>query len=49
MFELVVIWWNGEKDIFEYDTREEAEQGGRNIKTACGNQVEWYGVRPKYF
>ena len=45
MYELVVIWSNGDKDVYTYATKEEAEQGGKNMIFALGGQVAWYGVR----
>ena len=47
MFELVIIWDTGDKDIYEYTTREDAERAGKNMKTALGDQVAWYGTRRK--
>lgn len=47
MFELVVIWENGDKDIYEYPTEEQALKAGANMVLALGAQVAWYGVRPK--
>lgn len=47
MFELVVVWDNGEKDVYEYATEEKAEQAGANMKMALGNQIRWYGSRRK--
>ena len=44
-YELVVIWATGEKDIFSYNSREEAEKAGAGMLTALGNQIDWYGVR----
>lgn len=46
-YELVIIWTTGEKDTYEYDTREAAEKSGRNMKMALGNQIAWYGTRQK--
>ena len=45
-WELVVIWWDESKSIYEYYTKEEAEQGGRNMSMALGTGIQWYGVRP---
>jgi hypothetical protein len=45
-YELVVIWENGDNDVYEYDSRDRAEQSGDGMKTALGNQIAWYGVRP---
>lgn len=47
MFELVVIWSDGNRDVFEYRTRSEAEDAADNMRMACGNQVSWCGVREK--
>lgn len=48
MFELVVIWDTGEKDIYEYPTEDEAEQAGHNMVMAFGKQIQWYGTRKKW-
>lgn len=45
MFELVVIWSSGEKDIYEYQTEERAEAAGKGMKLAFGNQIAWFGTR----
>lgn len=48
MYELVIIWENGDKDVYEYESREKAEEIGRGYKElAFGDQVTWYGVRKK--
>lgn len=46
-YELVIIWYNGEKEIHAYNTKEKAEEIGQGMKMAFGNQVQWYGVRKK--
>ena len=46
MFELVIIWSSGEKDIFPYATRERAEEIEEGYKMAFGLQVAWSCVRP---
>lgn len=46
--ELVVIWMDGSRDVYEYDSVEEADRGARNIKMAFGGQVAWCGVREKW-
>ena len=45
MFELIVIWSTGEKDVYSYNSREEAETAGNGMKMAFGNQISWCGVR----
>ena len=45
MWELVIVWDSGEKQVFKHDTEEDAEKGGRNMKMAFGNQIQWWGTR----
>lgn len=47
MYELVIIWENGDKDIYEYDTQERADRAGAEMKFAFGRQISWYGTRKK--
>ena len=44
MYELVIVWDTGEKEIHAYNTQEEAEIIGQGYKTAFGSQV-WYCTR----
>ena len=46
-WELVIQWENGDKDVFEYPTREAAEDAMEGYKIAFGNQVAWMGTRRK--
>ena len=46
MYELVIVWDTGEKEVFTYNTEEEAEKAGEGYKTAFGQQI-WYCVRDK--
>ena len=45
MWKLVVIWDNGDKDIYEYSTEQEAENAAQGMRTAFGHQIRWAGVR----
>lgn len=45
MYELIIVWDNGDKDIYTYNTQEEAERGADNMRMAFGNQVTWAGTR----
>lgn len=45
MYELVVIWYNGDKNIYTYDDRDEAEQAESNIRMAFGEQVSFTCIR----
>ena len=47
MFELVVIWETGEKEVYAYSTEERAEHAGREMKKAFGNQIAWTGTRKR--
>lgn len=44
-WELVVIWEDGDGVTYTYDTEAEAEEAGKGMKMALGNQIKWYGVR----
>ena len=46
-FELVVVWENGDKDVYTYDTEAQASEAGDGMKVAFGDQIEWYGTRPQ--
>lgn len=46
-YELVIIWYTGEKDVHKYFTREEAEKAEHGMRTAFGNQIDWSCVREK--
>lgn len=47
MWELVIIWNGGDKDITAFETKEEAEKAEINMRMAFGNQVDWSCVRRK--
>lgn len=49
MWELVIKWASGDKTIYSYDTRAEAERAGDGMETALGEQINWYGVRPRKY
>lgn len=46
-YELVVIWDNGDKNVYEYATEEKAEEGAERMKMAFGHQIAWTGTRRK--
>lgn len=46
-YEVVVIWDDGRKDVYEYGTKEKAENIAQGYKMAFGNQIAWTGVRVK--
>lgn len=45
MYELVIIWSDGEKTIEVFDTEEQALKGADNMRFAFGSQIQWVGVR----
>lgn len=47
MYELIVLWSTGEKDVFEYETKEDAAKGADNMRMAFGNQIQWTGINRK--
>lgn len=48
-FELVIIWSNGDKEIWEYQMEEEAKEVEEGMYVAVGNQISWSCVRPQMF
>ena len=48
-WELVIVWaYPMETSVYEYDSKDEAEQAQRGMLMANGNQISWSCVRPKY-
>ena len=47
MYELVIVWSDGDKSIYAYDTEQDAENGAANMRMVFGNQITWAGIRPK--
>lgn len=43
-FILGIVWDTGEREIFQYTTREEAEEVERGYKMAFGNQIQYTWV-----
>ena len=46
-YELVIEWANGDRDVYEYATKELAEKAKEGMKMALGNQIAWMGTRRK--
>jgi len=44
-YELVLIWSTGDKDIYEYESREDAYAAAENMIVANGTQISWWCVR----
>jgi len=45
MWELIVIWDDGQKDVMAYCTEKEAEEAGKGYRMAFGRQISWIGIR----
>ena len=46
-YELVVKYEDGEVEIDEFDTMEQADRAQEGVEMACGNQIVWTCVRPQ--
>ena len=46
MFELIIIWDSGEKEVYTYSTKEEAESIENGYKIAFGSQV-WTAINER--
>ena len=44
-YELVVIWDDGEKEVFSYPTESEAKEAELGYQKSFGNQLQWTGIR----
>lgn len=44
-YELVVIWVTGEKEVYGYNNKEDAEEAEKGFRMAFGNQISWTGIR----
>lgn len=45
---LVILWEDGEKYRFVYESEAEASDVARGYEMAFGEQVAWTGVMPEY-
>ena len=45
--ELIVIWDDGKKEVYEYSNILEAKMCKHGYETAFGNQIQWIGLREK--
>lgn len=43
-YELIVIWDDGSKDRYNFNTEDEARRCEFNFKQAFGRQVSWTGL-----
>ena len=44
VFRLIIIWSNGDRDEYDYPTREEAEEKEAGYHMVFGNQITWTGI-----
>ena len=47
MWELIVVWSNGEKNVYEYRTEQDAVKGQKSMRMAFGGQISWAGIRER--
>ena len=47
VYELVVIWDTGEKEVYEHMTEEEAQGSLKHLQFVFGNQISWMGIRKR--
>ena len=47
IMKLTIIWNDGNKEVQEYDSIEQAEKAERNLKMAFGSQISWTGISDK--
>lgn len=47
MIELVIVWYDGSKDIYEYADEQSALKAEKGMRIALGNQIQWSGIREK--
>lgn len=45
MWELVIVWEQGGKNVYPYKTEQGAKDGERAMRMAFGNQIQWSGIR----
>lgn len=45
--ELVIIWDDGEREVYDYQTTDEAEEAMEGMKMAFGEQISWMGIVEK--
>ena len=46
-YELIVIWSDGDKEVYAYRNREKTERTAQEMKKVFGNQISWIGVRER--
>ena len=46
-YELVIEWANGDRDVYTYDTKDQAEKSQFGMRMALGDQIGWIGIRPE--
>lgn len=46
-YELVLVWSDGNTDVYTYPTESDALSHGLKFKMAFGDQLQWYCVRPQ--
>ena len=47
VYELVVIWETGEKEVYDHMTEEEAQRSLKHMQFVFGKQISWMGIRKR--
>lgn len=47
LYQLVIVWESGEREIYEYASRESAIEVQIGMQNAFGKQIGWMGIREK--
>lgn len=47
MWELIVIWSNGDKNVYRYRTEQDALKGQKSMHMAFGGQISWSSIRER--
>lgn len=46
-YTLIVIWQDGYKEEYDYNSYEDAAEHMKGFKMAFGDQISWTGIREK--
>ena len=46
-WELIVVYENGDDNIWVYESEEAAREAEQSVRLAAGNQIQWTGIRPQ--
>ena len=44
MYELIIIWSTGDRNVYQFEDRERAEETEKGMRAAFGEQIAWTGI-----